>query len=139
MSYDYKKKRQTSKICTEYYARNWCAPNQLIIRVITKCNKNFRLHCLQITKFISQMTLIIVILWKENKNLQKRGKFVIIRKLGFMKTDCSKKKDNLRKRKPLWRANCISEDKWCEFYKKKFSYSFKKIKLADLKIYLFLY
>ena len=79
------------------------------------------------------MTLIIVILWKENKNLQKRGKFAKITKIGLMKTGCSKKKDHLGKIKPLWRANCIRKDKWCELYIEMLSYSLKEIKLADLK------
>ena len=47
------------------------------------------------------MKLIIVILGKENKNLQKRGKYAKITKIGFMKTGRSKKKDHLRKVKPL--------------------------------------
>ena len=43
------------------------------------------------------MTPIFVILWKENKNLQKRGKYAKSTKIGFMKTGCPKKKVHLRK------------------------------------------
>ena len=47
------------------------------IKVSIKSNKNLRLHFLLVT-FVSQMTPIIVILWRENKNLQKRGKIAKI-------------------------------------------------------------
>ena len=87
------------------------SPNQLNIKLLTKNNKNLRLHFLHVTTFVNQMTPIIVILWKENKNLQKRSKYLKIRKIGFMKTGYSKQKDRLRKIKPFWRANCISIDK----------------------------
>ena len=48
---------------------------------------------------------------KRNNNLQKRGKYEKFTKIGFMKTGCSKKKDPLRKVKPLRRANCFLVDK----------------------------
>ena len=47
------------------------SPNQLNFKLITKNNKNSRLHFLQLTTFVIQMTPNIVILWKENKNLKK--------------------------------------------------------------------
>ena len=50
-----------------------------------------------------------------------------------MKTGCSKKKDHLRKIKPLLRANCISIDKRCELFIEMLSYNLTEIKLADLK------
>ena len=136
MSYDYKKNdkyRPKRKIWTKCYAGKRCPPNQLNIKLITKINKNLRLHFLQLTLFVSQMTPIIVILRKENKNLQKRGKFAKITKIGFMKTGCSNKKDHLRKIKPLWRANCISKNRWCELCIEMLSYNLTEIKLADLK------
>ena len=80
LSYDYKKNdkyRQKRKICTKNYARKRCPPNQLNIKLITKNNKNVRLIFLQVAKFVNQMTPIIVILWKENKNLQKRANMKI--------------------------------------------------------------
>ena len=106
------KERQTQA----KFARKRCPLNQLYIKITTKINKNICLHFLQVTTFVSQMMPIIVILWKENKNLQYRGKFPKIIKFGFMKTGCSKKKDQLRKIKPLWRANCFPKDKWGELY-----------------------
>ena len=48
-------------------------PNQLNNKLITKNNKNLRLHFLILTTFVNQMTPIIVILRKENKNLQTKG------------------------------------------------------------------
>ena len=45
-------------------------PNQLNIKVITKNCKKTSFAFLQVTTIVSQMTPIIVILWKENKNLQ---------------------------------------------------------------------
>ena len=133
MSYDCKKNDKHRQNLHKNYARKRCPPNQLNIKVITKNNKNIRLHFLQVTKFVSQKTLIIVILSKENKSLQKRGKFLKITKTGFLKTGCSKNKDHLRKIKPLWRANCISKNKWCELYIDKLSYNLNEVKLADLK------
>ena len=50
-----------------------------------------------------------------------------------MKSGCSKKKDHVRKIKLLWRANCVSKDKWCELYIEMLSYNLTEIKLADLK------
>ena len=87
----------------------------------------------QVTTFVSQMTPLIEILWKENKNLQNRGEFAKITKNGFLKTGCSKKKDHLRKIKPLRRANCISKDECCELYIEMLSYNLTEKKLADLK------
>ena len=66
------------------------------------------------------------------------AKFAKIPKIGFMKTGDSKKKDHLRKIKPLWGANCISKDKWCELYIQMLSYNLTEIKLADLKNIFFL-
>ena len=86
MSYDCKKNdkyRQKLKICTKNYAQKRCPPNQLNIKLITKNNENLRLHFLKVTKFVNQMTPIIVMLWKENRNLQKRGKYAKITKFGF--------------------------------------------------------
>ena len=77
MSYDYKKNdkyRQKQKICAKNYARKRCPPNQLNIKLITKNNKNLRLHFLQVTT---------IVVWKENKNLQKWGKYTKITKIGF--------------------------------------------------------
>ena len=73
MSNDYKmnKYRQAGNICTKNFARKRCHLNQLNNKLITKNNKNLRLHFLQVTTFVSQLQPIIVILWKENKNLQK--------------------------------------------------------------------
>ena len=76
-------------------------PNQLNFKLITKHNKNLRLHFLQVTTIVNQMTPIIVILWKEYENLQKWGRYTKITKIGFMKNGCSKRKDHLRKIKPL--------------------------------------
>ena len=46
--------------------------SQLFIKLITKNNKKtFFCIVLQVTTFVSQMRPIIVILWKEYKNLQK--------------------------------------------------------------------
>ena len=100
-----KTKNLHEKLCTKTMS-----PNQLKIDMITKNNKILRLHFFQVTTFVSQKTSFIVILWKKNKNLQKRGELAKITKIGFLKTGCSKKKDHLRKIKPLWRANCISKD-----------------------------
>ena len=49
-------------------ARKRCSPNQSNIKVITRNNKNLCLDCLKVTTFVDQMTPIIVILGKENKN-----------------------------------------------------------------------
>ena len=76
------------------------SPNQLTIELITENNKNFQFHFCR-WAFVGQMTPNIVILWKENKNLQKRGKFAKLTKIGCMKPGFSKKKDHLRKIKPL--------------------------------------
>ena len=136
MSYGYNKNdkyRQKRKICTKNYARKRCVPNWLNIKHITKYNKNLRLHFLQMTTIVIQMTPNILIIRKENQNLQKWGKYTKISKIGFMKTGCSKKKDHLRKIKPLWRAHCISIDIWYELYKEILSYNLTEIKLADLK------
>ena len=127
MSYDYKKNgkyRQKLIICTKNYARKRCPPNQLNIKLITKTIKIFVCN-FEVTTFVNQMTPIIVILWKEN-----HAKITII---GFMKTGCSKKKDHLSSRKPLWRAKCISIDKWYELYIEMLSYYLTEIKLSDLK------
>ena len=132
-SYDYKKNDKSGKIFTKNNARKRCLPYQLNIKVITKNNKNLHLHFLQVTTFVSQMTPIIAILWKENKNLQKSSKIAKITKICFKKTGCSKKKDHLRKIKPLLRCNYISRDKWCEFYIEMLSYNLTEIKWADLK------
>ena len=50
-----------------------------------------------------------------------------------MKTGCSKKKDHLRKMKPLLRANGILIDKRRELYIEMLSYNLTQMKLADLK------
>ena len=56
-----------------------------------------------------------------------------------MKTGCSKKKEYLRKVKPLWRAKCISKDKRFELYIEMLSCNLTEIKFADLKdLFLFL-
>ena len=115
------------------------SPNQLNIKLITKNNENLRLHFFQVTTFESKMTPIIVILWKENKNLQKKGKFAKITKIGFMKTGCSKKKDQLRKIKPLWRANCFSKDKGCELYIEMLSYNLTEIILRRFQKSIFFF
>ena len=88
-------------------------------KLITKNNKNLSLHFLKLTNFFNQ-----VIMWKENKNLQKGGKYAKITKNGFMKIGCSKKKEHLRKKILLWRANCISIDKLFELYIEMLSYNF---------------
>ena len=97
------------------------------IKLITKSIKNLRFHFSQVTTLVSQMTPIIVILWKEQKNLQKRVENLQkSQKIGFMKTGCSKKKDHLKKIKMLWRANYISKDRWRELYIEKLSYNLTK-------------
>ena len=129
MSYDYKnngKYRTKLKICI-------CPPNQLNMKLINKNIKDLCEDCFQVPKFVNQMTPIILLLWKENKNLQKKSNMQKLRKLVFMKTGFSKKKDHSRKIKPLWRANCFSIDKWCDLYKEMLSYNLTGIKLADLK------
>ena len=76
MSYYYKKNdkyRQKLKICKKNYAGKRCPPNQLNIKLITKNNKNLRLHFLKVTKLVNQMTPMFVMLLKENRNQQKRG------------------------------------------------------------------
>ena len=128
-----KRTTNTGKICTKNCARKRCPTNQLNIKLITKNNQNPPLRFLQVTTFVSQMTPIIVIPWKENKNLQKRGRIAKITKIGFMKTGFSKKKVYLRKIKPLWRANVVLNDKRCELYIEMLSYILSEIKLADLK------
>ena len=130
------KERQTqAKFAKKNNARKRCQPNQLYIMVITKNNKIFRMHFLQVTTFISQMTPIIVISWeqKKTKTYKIKGKFTKITKIGFMKTGCSKKKDHLKKKKLLWRANCFWKHKWCEMYIEMLSYKITEIKLADLR------
>ena len=49
------------------------SPNQSNIKLITKNNKSLRLHFLQVTPIVIQMTPIIVMMWTENKKLQKKG------------------------------------------------------------------
>ena len=49
------------------------APYQLNIKVITKNSKNLCLHFLQVTRFVRQMTPIIVIMRKENKTYKKEA------------------------------------------------------------------
>ena len=61
------------------------------------------------------------------------GKYAKITKIGFMTTGYSKKKDHLRKIKPLCKANSVSIDKLCELYIEILSYNLTDIKLADLK------
>ena len=51
--------------------KNDVSPNQLNIKPITKNIKNLRLHFLQVTTFVSQMTPIIVILLKKQKPTKK--------------------------------------------------------------------
>ena len=136
MSHDYKKNdkyRQKLAIGTKNFARKQPLPNQLNIKLITNINKIIRFYFLKATKFVNQMTPIIVKLWKENKNLQKRGKYAKMTKIGFMKTGYSKKKDHMRKIKSLWIANCISIENFCELYIKMLSYNSTKIILAGLK------
>ena len=136
MSNDHKRTTITlkqRKICTKNYTRKRCPPNQFFIKLITKSNKNLRLQFFQVTTFLNQMTPIIVILWKTTKTYKKGCKFAKITKIGFMKTCCSKKKEHLRKIKPLWRANCISKHNWCELYVEILIYNLTEIKLADLK------
>ena len=111
---------------------------QLNIMLITKNNKNLRMQFLKSTNFVNQMVPIILMLWKENRKLQKSGKYAKITKIGFKKTGCSQKKNHLRKIKPLWRANCISLDKSCELYIEMLSYNLTGIKLSDLKNLFFL-
>ena len=97
-SYDYEKSdkyRQKLKICTKNYARKRCPLNQLDINVITKNNKKLRLDCLKATTFANQMTPIFVILWKENKNLQKGANMQKSRKLVLWKLV-------VRRRKTIW-------------------------------------
>ena len=55
------------KVCTKTMSHR-----SINIKLIIKSNKSLRLLFLQVTAFVSQMTSNIVILWKENKNLQKR-------------------------------------------------------------------
>ena len=136
MSYDYKKNdkyRQKLNFCTKNYARKRCPPNQLNINVITKNNENLRLDCLKVTTFVNQMRSIIVILRKENRNLQKRAKMQKSRKLVLWKQVVRRKNNNLRKLKTFWRANCVLIDKWCELYKETLSYNLTQIKLEDIK------
>ena len=73
-------------------------PQQLKIKLMTQSKKKSSFDFLKLTTFVNRMTPFIVIVWKENKNLQKRGKYAKITKIGFMTTGCSKKKDHLRKK-----------------------------------------
>ena len=73
MSNDHKKKRQIEAkgiICTKNFARKRCPPNQLNIKLITKNNKNLRLHFMQVTTFVGQMTLSTV---KRKQKPTKKG------------------------------------------------------------------
>ena len=69
----------------EKFARKRCPPYQFNIKLIIKNNKNLCLHFLQATTFVSQMTPIIVILWKKTKTYIKEGKFAKITKIVFQK------------------------------------------------------
>ena len=94
------------------------------IKVITKNNKNLCLHFCRWQHFDTV---------KKQQKTTKKGKFAKITKVGFMKTGCSKKKNYLRKKKHLWRANGFSKDKWCYLYLEMLSYNLTETKLADLK------
>ena len=133
------KYRQKLKNCTKNYARKWCPPNQLKIRLITKNRKkNLRLHSKEVKNLQIKWRPL---LWyfEKKKILQKRGKCAKITKTGFMKTGCCKKKYHSRKQKSLWRAKCNLTDKWCEFYMEMLSCNLTEIKLADLKNLSFFY
>ena len=41
------------------YVGKRCPPNQLKIKLITRNSKNLRLHFLQVTKFVSQIIVIL--------------------------------------------------------------------------------
>ena len=114
MSFDYKKNdkyRQKLKICTKNFARKRCPPNQLNIELITKNKKKSSFAFFAGDNIVKSNDAPYCDTVKRKQKPTKRGKFAKITKIGFMTTGCSKKKDNLRKRKPLCRINCVSIDK----------------------------
>ena len=102
-----KRKKIERKICPKTVSQ------PINIRLFIKNIENLRLHFIKLKTIVNQMTPIIEKLWKENKNLQKKGRLCKNHEC-IMKTGCTKQKDLLRKIKPLWRANCISIDKWLD-------------------------
>ena len=100
MSNDYKKIEKKSQNLHEKLYTKTMSPNQLNIKVITKNKKPlfafFAGYNICKSKDAHYCDSV-----KKKQNLQKRGKFLKITKTGFVKTGCSKKKDHLRKRKPL--------------------------------------
>ena len=45
------------------------------IKLFIKNIENLRLRFIKVKKIVNQMTPVIEILWKENKDLQKRGEY----------------------------------------------------------------
>ena len=99
-----------TKICSKNYTRKQCPPNQLNIKLITKNNKNRSLPFCAGDNICKSNDAHYCDAVKRKQKRTKRGKFAKITKISFMKTGCSKKKDHWRKKKPLWRINCISKD-----------------------------
>ena len=48
------------------------------IKLFIKNIENFRFQFIKVKNIVNQMTPIIEILWKDNKNLQKRGEYAKI-------------------------------------------------------------
>ena len=93
--------------------------------------ENLWLRFFKVKKCVNQLTPIIEILWKENKNLRKW--WICKNHKYFMKTGFTKQKDHLRKIKPLGKEKCISIDKWRDLSLEMLSYKLTEIGLAILK------
>ena len=67
-----KKLHEKIKICTKRMSQ------PIKIKLFIKNIEKLRLHLIKVKRIVNQMTPIIEILWKENRNLQKRGEYAKI-------------------------------------------------------------
>ena len=134
MSYDYKKNDKHRQILHEKLCTKAMSPpiNSILRWSLKKIKILVCIFCR--TTIVSQMTPIIVIVWKENKNLLKRRQIWKNHENWFYENWFFQEERPFEENKTVMKSKFyFSKVKWCELYIEMLSYNLTEIKLADLK------
>ena len=133
MSYNHKQKRRIQA----KFARKRCPPNQLNTKVYTENNKKSSFAIFLGNNICKSNDPHYCNTVKRKQKPTKNRQICKIQENWFYENWLFQEERPFEEKKPLWRANCISKNKWCELFIENLSNNLTEIKLTDHKIYLF--